>query len=221
MEPRATVVSILPFEINDSKPNLYPGNFIIPAGDIQRPGLLSVGKSAFYIPMAFGAPSLQAFSSPFEVATSIVNDWVGAMLTVSEDARPGIFVANKSFKSQGEAAGELATEIADRLQAQHRWFVKLVNEADKEYRTHNNGNAISDLQKVAARQLNLKDRPWLMDLTQMGLNNCPACYNPININAIICGHCKYVVNPEKYAQMTFASGIPSISMTPPVESKVG
>jgi hypothetical protein len=35
MEPRATVVSILPFEINDSKPNLYPGNFIIPAGDIQ------------------------------------------------------------------------------------------------------------------------------------------------------------------------------------------
>jgi hypothetical protein len=181
---------------------------------------LSVGKSAFYIPMAFGAPSLQAFSSPFEVATSIVNDWVGAMLTVSEDARPGIFVANKSFKSQGEAAGELATEIADRLQAQHRWFVKLVNEADKEYRTHNNGNAISDLQKVAARQLNLKDRPWLMDLTQMGLNNCPACYNPININAIICGHCKYVVNPEKYAQMTFASGIPSISIgAPPVEAK--
>ena len=162
-EPKATVVSILPYEINDSKPNLYPGNFIIPAGKMMKPGLLAVTKSAFYIPMAFGAASLQAFSSPFEVANSIVNDYVGALYSVSEDARPGLFVENSEFKDSDEAARLLADKIVKYNTSQRNWFMKLVNSADTEYKSHNNANAISDLQKMAARELNLKDRTWLMD----------------------------------------------------------
>lgn len=201
---KVTVVSILPIEIRDSKPNLYPGHFVIPGGNFTDPGLLFVEKSVFYVPMAFGAPSLQIASGALEVANSIVNDYVGALFGVSEDCRPGLFVKNKVFKNSKECAVECVGEIQSALAAQRRWFHYLVNEADAEFQKHHQAKSISDLQKMAARELNLKDKPWLLDITQLSVNNCPACYAAVNVNAALCPSCRYVINPEKYKGMTFA-----------------
>jgi hypothetical protein len=203
-EPTSTVVSILPLEIRDSKPNLYPGNFIIPAGMINKPGLLEVTKSVFYIPMAFGAPSLQAASSCLEVAESIVRDYVDALIGISDDNRPGIWVENQTFKDSQEAAIVLMPEIQKRIVAQRNWFVSLVNLADAEFRQHNQANSISSLQKLAARELNLKDRPWMITLDQLSVNNCPMCFSQVNAAAVMCGACRYVIKPELYDPKKFA-----------------
>ena len=214
-EPKATVVSILPYEIQDSKPNLYPGNFIIPAGRFNNPGLLTVEKSVFYVPMAFGAPSLRAHSSAFEVANSIVNDYVGALLGVNDKRRPGLFVVNDSFNDSKEAAVKCATQIAELNIAQREWFHQLTQMADAEYNRHHQAESISDLQKMAARELNLKDKPWLVDISQLSINNCPACFAPVNANAALCGSCRYIINPEKYKNMSFASVAETTSLAKP------
>lgn len=213
MEPKVSVISILPFEIKDSKPNLYPGYFIIPAGSSTKPGILTVEKSAFYVPMAFGAPSLQVYSGAIEVANSIVNDYIGALLGVGEDTRPGIFVKNEVFKNKADAAVQCAVEIEKYQDYQRRWFFELVQMADAEYSKHQQAKSISDLQKMAARELNLKDKPWLLSIEQLSVNNCPACYSPVNINATICGNCRYVINKEKYNPSDFATTLG----TPPVK----
>jgi len=204
MEPSVTIVSILPYEIYDSKPNLYPGNFTIPAGNAAKPGLLEIERSTFHIPMAFGAPPMRAHSSPFEVATSVVNDYVGALLSVGPDTKPGVWVEDKTFKNSALAAVQLAEKIAEVLIKQQKWFFSLVNLADAEYNKHKNAMAISDFQKMAARELNLKDKPWLLDMSQLAINNCPACYAAINANAIICSSCRYVIKPELYDSKKFA-----------------
>lgn len=201
---KVTVVSILPYEIRDSKPNLYPGHFIIPAGKLTDPGLLFVEKSVFYVPMAFGAPSLQIASGALEVANSIINDYIGALLGVDENCRPGIFVKNKVFKDSKECAIECISDIQKSLGAQQKWFHRLVSMADAEYSKHHQAESISDLQKMAARELNLRDKPWLLDISQLSVNNCPACYTPVNTNAVLCPSCRYVLNAEKYKGMTFA-----------------
>jgi len=213
-EPKASVVSILPYEIADSKPNLYPGTFIIPAGRFESPGILQVTKSVFYVPMAFGAPSLQASSSSFEVANSIVNDYVGALLGINEDCKPGLFVINEVL-TQKEILVKHLSEIQKYLAAQRKWFMRLVTMADAEYSRHHQAESISDLQKMAARELNMKDKPWLLDISQLQVNNCPACYSPVNMNAVVCPSCRYVIKPDLYKQMTFAVSLG----TPEVQAK--
>lgn len=212
---KCTVVSILPYEIYDSKPNLYPGSFTIPAGTVRKPGLLEVRRSTFWIPMAFGAPSLPAHSSPDEVANSIVNDYVDAMLSVGPGQRPGLWVEERVFKDSDEAAALLIPVIPDKVKAQRQWFLTLVNMADAEFKKHGQAQSISDLQKLAARELQLNDRPWLLTIDQLSINNCPACYNPVNTNAVICGACKYILQPDRYESMRFAT------IADPSASKVG
>lgn len=203
--PGSSVISILPYEIRESKPNLYPGNFTIPAGNVLAPGVLSVAVSRFYIPMAFGAPSMTAHSPAYEVARSIVNDYVGALLGAGEDMRPGIFVVDKRYKSSEEAKADLINELPKHLEAQRKWFFSLVNMADQDFRKHGRIDAVSDLQKLAAKELNIRDRPWLQDITQLSINNCPACFAPVNALAAICGSCRYVLDEAKYAKMKFAT----------------
>lgn len=216
MPPVASVISILPIEIRDSKPNLYPGNFIIPAGSVEKPGILTVGNSRFYVPMAFGAAPLAVQSYCTEVAKSIVTDWVGAMLSVDAESRPGIFVAEGQFKTTDEVRAKLATELVKAQIAQRQWFIRLVNLADHEFSKHHQAESISDLQKVAGRELNLRDKPWMMTVDQLSVNNCPACYHPVNVSAVICGSCRYVLKPEVYKNMTFAEVV-----NQPAPAKVG
>lgn len=202
--PSSTVVSILPFEIRESKPNLYPGMFTIPAGSFHKPGLLKVTNSRFYIPMAFGAPSMAAHSPAYEVAHSIVNDYVGALLGVTVDCRPGIFAVNRDFRDEIQARDYLSDMLPEAKKAQDAWFFTLVNLADQDFNKHHQAQSVSDLQKIAARELNIRDKPWLLDITQLQLSTCPACFTPVNAQASICSSCRYVINPEKYKTMQFA-----------------
>ena len=203
-ENKVSIISILPYEIFDSKPNLYPGTFTIPAGNSKSPGLLEVSRSIFWIPMAFGAPSLPATSSPTEVANSIINDYVNALLGVGPDCKPGLWVEPKTFESSEKARQELSLKMLPKIEAQRRWFLSLVNMADAEYNKHKQAQSISDLQKMAALELNIKDRPWLLSLDQLQINNCPACYQPVNVNAAICGACRYIIDETRYKSMKFA-----------------
>lgn len=207
--PSSTVVSILPFEIRESKPNLYPGMFTIPAGTFKQPGYLKVTNSRFYIPMAFGAPSMAAHSPAYEVARSIVNDYVGALLGVNDECRPGIFVVDRDFKTDQQARDFLEDMLPAAKAAQDKWFFTLVNLADQDFNKHHQAQSVSDLQKVAARELNIKDKPWLLDITQLSLSNCPACYSAVNAQAVICPNCRYVIKPDVYKSMTFAVEVKS------------
>ena len=43
---KATIVSIFPKEIEETKPTLMPSRWIIPAGTLENPGIAVVGPSS-------------------------------------------------------------------------------------------------------------------------------------------------------------------------------
>jgi hypothetical protein len=97
------------------------------------------------------------------------------------------------------AAGEMPTdsELADarhRLQVFHR---RLVAAADLEWERTHNPMFITDLERRAARQLNV-EKPWLYD--PRPLADCPVCAEKIKHGVAVCKSCGAILDREKAAQ---------------------
>jgi hypothetical protein len=97
------------------------------------------------------------------------------------------------------AAGEMPTdsELADarhRLQEFHR---RLVAAADLEWERTHNPMFITDLERRAARQLNV-EKPWLYD--PRPLADCPVCAEKIKHGVAVCKSCGAILDREKAAQ---------------------
>jgi hypothetical protein len=97
------------------------------------------------------------------------------------------------------AAGEMPTdnELADarhRLQGFHR---RLVAAADLEWERTHNPMFITDLERRAARQLNV-EKPWLYD--PRPLADCPVCAEKIKHGVAVCKSCGAILDREKAAQ---------------------
>ena len=92
-------------------------------------------------------------------------------------------------------------------QCQKKWFQELVRLADILW-SRSNGNplSISDDARLACKELNLQNKPWLGDMQQMELVRCIACGSLRNPAYPICQTCKAIVDKEKAKELglTFA-----------------
>jgi hypothetical protein len=107
----------------------------------------------------------------------------------------GVFVA--------EGPGPTEAELADarkKLEAFHR---RLVEKADLEWERSHNPMFITDLERRAARELNL-DKPWLYDPKPQ--DECPACGERIKPGAAVCRTCGAILDREKAAKYGLAKG---------------
>lgn len=74
--------------------------------------------------------------------------------------------------------------------------------------------AISDLQRIAARELGLK-REWLMKVEDESSANCPFCSSQLlDINAPICPVCHQIHNPEKFKALQAKLGVTNVAKEP-------
>lgn len=200
----ATVISLLPVRLEEKKPGLYPGTYIIPAVT-ERGGFncLIINEAVHYVPQLEHAP-YQAVTPPGEIAKSIVSDYNEAVLGRGEDAEPGLFWTYGEY-SRDLAKIELRDEIHKAAVQQRNWFVNLVRIADIEWaKAPNNHNVITDLMRHAAKALGL-EKEWQIDPENLALIYCPACHNNISSKAVVCGSCGCVVKPEEYKQFQFAN----------------
>lgn len=196
-----SVVSIYPRPIDESKPGLIPGVFQMPAGSFENPQVLHVQHSTCPV-YAFDGKSIPTTIVSDEIANSIVNDFIAASVAVTEDAQPGLFTIDGHLTIE-----EIKKKYADKLkeinERQNRWFASLVALADDDWSKTRQHRQISDLQRDAARALNL-EREWLRIQAKI-ITTCPACAAKVEGTPVVCKACNYILDEARYKTMKFAT----------------
>lgn len=199
---KSTVVSIYPIPLKEKKVTLMPGRFNVPAGSYDKPSILVVGPSSWWKEVDENQPLLEIPVHSVLIAESIVNDYCKGLLKCNmQDAMPGLFsivgeVTLDVIKTKYKALLDKANDN------QKRWYTALVKEADTQWsRTNGNPIAISDLMRLAARELGQNTKEWLQDFQATETIRCVACGNMRNPLYPICPVCKTVVDKDKYTKL--------------------
>jgi hypothetical protein len=199
-ELMATLISVYPFEIRESKPCIYPGYFYIPAAK-DKPESLIIGE-AFHFVDRVDAEPLRIRVLPQELAQSIVDDWYSANLgvVVEEGIGPGLF-----WVEGAHAHDKIERAFADKIQSararQKLWFRNLVKIADDDWARYHRHTVISDIQRHAVKDLGL-DRTWTIQVKEVqALKVCLACQSQIDSKAIVCPTCRVVLDVTKFKEL--------------------
>ena len=190
---RSTIVSIFPKEIYEEKYTIEPGRFRIPAGTYEKPAILVIGSSSWWKDIDVDQPMLEMQRSSIEVANSVVTDYCNSMLGSNmADTMPGLFFVLGEHTSL-EIKMKYKIKLDEMKAKQDNWYKILVRLADSLWsRTAGNPLAIWDEMRLAARELNLNDKPWLKDAQQMELVRCKFCGGMRNDSYPICPNCKAI-----------------------------
>lgn len=194
-----TIVSLMPYAIQENKPGLIPDTFYIPPSNGKVPAVLHItdARSNLYVRDGRTYPITHPAE---EVANAIVNDYCIAQLQASDDARPAIFWVNGKLTG-AEVLTKFPAEVAEAKTKQNRWFMKLVTLADDDWQRTKQFRMISDVQRHAAKSLGLINKPWYLSPEPQEFVKCPACNTLVEKNAAICANCKYVINRERAIEL--------------------
>lgn len=202
-----TVVSMLPFALLEEKPHMLPSAFSVPAAEGDKFGLLYVEEGVHYIPNPLideGKPgsSIKQTTLPEDMARSIVDDYATAQVALGENSGPGIFWLSGRM-TQNEIEANFPDLIEAYAKRQKNWFRNLCALASADWNKNHNMLAVSDLQRVAANALGIKE-DWV-DFQSQETSNCRMCQTAINPAAIVCANCGCILKPELYKKEEFAN----------------
>lgn len=213
--PPATIVSLMPVVISESKPGLYPGRFVIPAAKLGPDGqavelaILVIGVSKHYVYLDSDRGSLPQDNFPTKVAKSVVEDFISASQLADTEAHPGLFYVSGEY-SEDEIRAQFADKLIDAQFHQDAWFNRLIQTADDEWQKYRLHRVITDPQRMAARALGI-DREWCHTerpdarLSLMATAKCPSCQSNVLDTQVVCTNCKCILKPEEYKKLEFAS----------------
>lgn len=199
---RATIVSLFPFNIEEKKPGVYPGVFILdPCLDIKKPSILQIGDSICHFFDGMTGKSIPMNQPVETMARSIVEDFRTGFISISPEMGPGIFWV-EGHHSVEEIIKKFSAELKEATDRQYKWFEALVKMGDDDFAKYGQHRAISDLQRHAAGFLKL-DRPWAKKIEEQRMISCPACVQTIPELALVCSHCQTIVNSQEYEKRGF------------------
>jgi hypothetical protein len=204
---KSTIVSILPKAISERKATISPGIFEIKAGSFENPSILVVGPSSWWREVDENQPLLEIPVSSIQIADSIVRDYANGLLACDMASQmPGLFYIPGEYDKEKLKREHMALLLKAQA-SQKKWFLELVRIADILW-SRSNGNplSISDDARLACRELNITQKPWLGDLQTAELVRCIACGSLRNQLFPICGVCKAIADPAKAKELglTFA-----------------
>ncbi len=198
MADKTTIISVVPFEINENKPGLYPGHFIIPSAKKDDFEMLVVDRSVHHVYMDMDRGSLTVPTVSEEIARSICEDYSRAQLAYEKgEVEPGLFYIPGEYKDKKAVLAAHKDKIDAARARQKNWFMRLVEIADDEWNKYHSHKMISDVQRYAAEFLGL-EREWNVKGQVESLTQCPACKSQITVGALVCSVCRTIVNPEEY-----------------------
>jgi len=183
----ATLVSILPCELRETKPG-NPGSFVMPAvpkGEVEVLVLRSA-DAPYYVDYERG--SIKMHGDPELVLKSVVEDYIRATIYVTVDAHPGLFYV-LGDKTQADIKKDHRVELENANRKQNNWFEKLVKAADDTWQRVRRHNVISDQHRIAAHRLGLK-REWADILAPSDTVECEYCTTLISGKAVVCPQCR-------------------------------
>lgn len=199
----STVFSIVPFGIREFKPGILPGQFDIPAClDDNKPNRLLVGPSTWLVNVENRKEPIRINQPSFEIARSIVQDFLDGQLFINDEAKPGICWMQGNIKLDDFLKKPEYKIIRD---SQRKWYILIVKKTEEDWLRYHNYKVVTDQARFAVRALGLETPEW-MAIEEIGLKftKCPACStmnDPINA---ICSSCSCVLNEEAYKKLNFA-----------------
>jgi len=193
---KATIVSVFPRIIKETKHTIFPGQFLIPAGTKEKPSITIVGPSAWYRDMGEDMPAIEIPNNAVQVANSIVTDYCNGLLVSDKDVKPGLMFLPGQWTLK-EVLDKYKTAFDKAVTGQTAWFRRLLELADHGWATTNgNPKAISDLMRLAATELGVTDRDWMSTTIIQEMVKCVMCGNLRNPKFPICSHCNRVVDAD-------------------------
>lgn len=199
-----TVISLCPFELNESKPGLFPtSEFIFPPAPKNGMSLLYIedGWHMLYVDHERG--SIKVPDSAEKIATAIVYDAKVSKPygVLTGEAEPGIFWLMGKLTDK-DIAGKYNASYQEALGKQLKWFENLVAEGDDAWNRFHSHRMISDTCRLASKYLGF-DRPWNIQATVENMKECAACTTVIPARAVVCPQCGVILDAEKYKSFAF------------------
>lgn len=220
----ATLVSIIPTQFLERKPGLSPNQFVMPPAGENDFELLTVPDCQYSIYLDGDRGSILAYKAGEDVAERIVYDYIDSKPSSSPLAHPGLawvpgdYAMYEGPKVLGYNKDRFKKDhlmLLDALyKAQNDWFGVLVTIADDEWERHRSHRAISDEQRLAAKRLNLTDRPYIISIPESRMTTCIACVTLISAKAILCPNCHTILNEVEYAKLKRAVPAKAAAATP-------
>lgn len=207
----ATVISILPYPIDERKPGLVPGLFNMPPAEKGDMQLLIVERCMHAVYLDETRPRLIVPDPSDMVAESIVLDHKRSIMGyVPNVAEPGIEWVAGEFQNnvdgKRQLVGQHAALVKDMINKQNKWFETLVQFADDDWSKYKQHKFITKLQRDAAMTLGL-DREWLLQKeVEASLSKCRFCFSMVHPDAIVCATCHGVLNQKVYAEQFIRAG---------------
>lgn len=198
---KCTVVSIFPKAVDEVKITIEPGKFHIAAGTYENPSVTVIGGSSWWSDTDYEKPILEIPVGSVQVAESIVKDYCNGMYGCDmSTAMPGLFFV-LGEQNVMEIKLKYKSKLDEVKERQDNWYRFLVQEADSLWaRTNGNPLVIWDVMRLAARSLNLSDKPWLKDFMAAKLTPCKFCGNMRDQNFPICPSCKAIDSSHPLAK---------------------
>ena len=212
-EPATTVISLVPFAIEERKPGMSPGRFYIDPAPEEGFTCLKITKCKHGVYLDEFRPVLIVPTAPEEVAEAICFDYKKGQLGIQlGEAEPGLFWVPGDY-SERDSRGELLALHAMAFREAHKkqdaWFKALVSLADDAWSRFHQRGMVSQIQKIAASRLKL-EREWLLEAEIVSaLSECPVCFEKVHPRAIVCRGCNAILNEAEYQKRKFAiQGLP-------------
>jgi len=198
-----TVISIYPKLVDETKPTIQPGRFIIQPGSFEKPSFLVVTSSSWWREIDENQPLLEIPNHSAQVAESIVRDYCNGIVGCDmSDNMPGLFWITGEVDLE-KLKTVHATQLIRANQRQINWWNTLVMLADKLW-NNSGGNpiTISEDMRLAARMLNVDaNKDWMKNFKMLENVRCVACGFPRDPLFPICPNCKAVIDPEKATEL--------------------
>ncbi len=198
----ATVISIFPKPLYESKPGIIPDSYAIPPGSMESPGVLAITDVRVPRPQALGQAPIITIEPGIQVAKSLVEDYCQSKVCSAPDAHPGLIYVMGVYDSTA-AKLRFGVELKVAEQKQNRWYKNLVVRADDDWSKFRLHRMITDEQRMAANELHLV-REWT-SLDTNDFQTCPGCSTRVLNTAAVCPSCSAILDEERYKKLKFAS----------------
>lgn len=214
MSLESTVISLVPFEIREHKPGLYPPRYIIDPSNYvteldekkKLPKVLNISTAYHFVYLDETRGHVRVPNPSDVVAKSVVEDYINSQISIDEDARPALFWIPEKVSAE-EAKEKLKTDIAKSLVKQKKWFINVCMLADNDWAKYHQHNVISGFQRKCAEIIgwSAQEHEWMSPHTTMDAKACPACGVTAPKGVIICPNCKLVLDKERAKDFVFAN----------------
>lgn len=195
----ATIISMLPYPLEEKRPSLVAMRYEIPAAPENDFVVVHIADTEAMHYVGEGN-ILRRHVSGEQVAGSLVNDHINASYGIKEDAFPAL-KALSGKHSKEFIKKEFSKELEGLRKVQKNWYAEQVKLADAAWNDPRNGRkaqAISDLQRTACKCLGL-NREW-MTVYRTDNVECPACTTMIPDRALVCPNCQTILKSKEYSE---------------------